>query len=310
MKYKEVLEKLDEYWDSHDNPLFAIIIPTNEPKTLNRFFIPTLYELRDMAKYGVMNILFQEPWTNREAKEAVKRIEGGGWIVNWRLDKAWDKPVHMLAMRDSCARMDTTAKFYLSLDDDMKFSKGTKTVKKTSGQRYLEGIHYMLVNERCGSMDCRGFLGGSNHGQAIKPVWHWIHAMGQGQIYRNMTKYHKFALVPEEALHLRGNWDEAVNCCSKIERGYFHGLLRNHPTYHLTGSEEVSYELPLDHWLCKHVIDNNARAYIRKRYNFPDWEAHPSCKKCPVDYNLYLANGGPDFVNDHDLYERLTIEYE
>ena len=191
----------------------------------------------------------------------------------------------------------------------MRFSSGTATVKKSSGQRYFEAIEYMQKFGRCGSLDCRGFFGGKQQGQKICPVWHRCYAIGTGQFFRNFTRIDGFALTPSEARHLAGAPDEALNSVVRIERGYFHALLRNNVTYHKTGPADIMDIVPDNHWLSREVSQSNIIKWIKDRYGCPNWDNEPRVKKCPVPYDLYLKNGGVDFLGDQKIVDSLTIEY-
>jgi hypothetical protein len=119
-----------------------------------------------------------------------------------------------------------------------------------------------------------------------------------------------FAFTNEEASKLKGIWDEPVNAFLRVEKGYYYALSRNHPTYHTPASEvEFGYDLPKDHWYSKWVVDENARKFIRERYNDPNWELHPKYKRFAVPYEMYLKNGGPDFLSDGLVYQELCSDY-
>ena len=132
-----------------------------------------------------------------------------------------------------------------------------------------------------------------------------------GNILRNMLKCGlSFAFTELEAAELRGIWDEPVNAFLRVEKGYYYALSRNHPTYHTPASKvEFGYDLPLDHWYSKWVVDDNARKFIRERYGDSEWELSPKWKKFAVPYKMYLDNGGPDFLTRHEVYEELCADY-
>lgn len=286
----------------------AFILPTNNPKLFSEYILSSIKHVEVLKDSVKWLILLQPPFPRDSVDKYKLGLTINGWNAEVSFGEGWTKPINILDIRSTCAEIDTTVDFYISLDDDMRFAPRTAKYDRSSGQRLLEALAYMEQFPRCAGMDCRGFLGGTGTGYRIAPVWNWCHTMGVGMIFRNMTKTHGFALTPPEARHLAGNHDETLNAHVRIERGYYWALQRNVPTYHKTGTNDVSYDLPADHWQNKAVIDANVRAWIRERYNAHKWEHSPSYKKCAVPYDLYLKNGGPD-VLDKEVAKKMTVEF-
>jgi len=285
----------------------AIIIPTNNPTLFKKYILSSLKYVEEIYDFTEWNILFQPPYTSSDIAEILQTFSDLWLKVNHDFYEPPVEPISILDLRSRCADMSPDVDLYLSLDDDMRFSPGTNKYQRSSGERYLEALIYCYRHERCGGLDCRGFLGGTGWGCDIRPVWNWCPSMASGMVFKNMKK-HGFHLTPDydegKPRSLLGGWDEVLNVVVRVELGYYWAVQRNNPTYHKTGTNEIGYHNPADHWQNKSVVDANVRKWIRDRYDAPDWEHSADHKKCPVHWMTYLQAGGPDF-RDPRVYDQL-----
>lgn len=304
------MEKLSSPDQLRRDRKIGLAIPTNVFQEFKECILNNLEHFEDMRENSIFLVVFQHPVTPDEVVMADRIMTQAGWRFRFQLDPAWPQPLQILRLRNNCARLDQTCDAYFSMDSDMRFQPGTDSVDKPSGLRSLEAVDYMARNPRCGVVECRGFLGGSQWGQKVKPVWDWTYSCGAGGILlRNGNSMFGEPLVPPTSLHVAGGCDEPLMCLSRIEKGYFHALLRNHTTYHAPGNT-IADGRGKDDWLDKDVCEKGPVAWIRERYNAKWWKHEASCKKNPVPYQGYLEAGGVDFRNNKGVIDDLTADYD
>lgn len=291
----------------------GIAFPTNEPNTTIDLLLPTIHHLRyllEIQKIKVFfGIVFQPPWTERQIRHVVNMVEAEGFFIYYEVVPAAKSgaEVKLNWLRELSARKVAWCDYILMIDDDFKFTSGTKTVPKSSGQVYGEMIDYMERHPRCGIMETRAFLGGTQQGQKIIPIWDWIYYRGVGQLNRNLPEVN-WIMTPPSTYFMKGGMEDPLPAFSKMEMGYYCALRRNVPTIHRRKSKLAS-QVILDEksFNCIHVLNKNAYRWIRDRYDCPTWSQG---KKCPVPYDLYISKGGPDFLYDDTVFESLVVDYK
>ena len=276
----------------------GIAIPTNEPEEFIKM-VDSLDYLEEIKEISEFLINFQPPWDDEMIETQVSRIREKGFRVKYTFTSGWTKPIPIVEIRTLCAELNPDCEIYLVMDDDFVFKGPSAKMPKTSGQQYLEIVHYMVTHKKCGVVVTNGTLTRHPQKNFIGPVLHTNYGTYKGLFVRNM-KDHGFLLVPNDARHLRGGLEESLLGACRFNLGYYPARVSNVRTVHnsttnleTSGKNFVKRpgqpdELSSDHWLHIDVISNNIRGYIREHYN-PNFQFP---KIAPCTYAKYLEAGG------------------
>jgi|GEM_PF-5029664 len=123
-----------------------------------------------------------------------------------------------------------TAKYFISVDDNIQFSEGTKKFPENSGYRYGQCIDYLENNPNCGIVNCVGSLGGNLDKYEIKryDIGKEI-ATAKGLVIRNVCGGRLF---PSETLDFYGCREELIMALNFNRLGYYTAKQFNNPTKH------------------------------------------------------------------------------
>jgi len=259
----------------------GICIPSCRPDFFQKYILATIHHLNAIREQSVFLINFNGPWTKEQAKTASEIIESKGWKIKYVVTGVWDRPVKIAKIREIAAWLDTSVDAYMVGDDDFRFTAGTPSYPRTSGQRYAEMIDYMSRFPNCGSVQARYFLGGTPQGYKIFATWKYEIGSDHGFLLRNMFNEYGWCLTPPEAQEFRGAFEETIMVYSRIERGYWCATQMNNPTAHPHFNNSKVLNLlkigdPADQFkdemLHPSVTEVNNLKYIRERWKCPDWK--------------------------------------
>lgn len=281
----------------------GIVCPSINPKSFFERTATSIHHIKEIAPYSTFLIHMQGEW-NHDDRDVAEGILGAhGFASKFVYTGGFSKPVPMAKIRQRAADLDKDVDYYLSIDDDFKFSPGTKCSGGSSGQRYLEALHFLERYRSCGTVMCRGFFGGSPYGKKIIPRLHYHYKTASGIIWKNMLKSGKdYNLYPEDITALRGGCEETLATYRRIEDGYWAASQHNNPTANKEGDWRNASG---DDAVAPQVIADNAGRYIRERYNSPGWYFSAKLKKCPA-LPLYNLHGG---IPEKELHLYVT-DYE
>ena len=244
----------------------GIILPSNNPSAFMNNFLPTVQHIKELADFSSILINFQPPWRRDEIIIAHMELSGYGFEVRSDYNE-YSRPVPMGKVRQSAAKLgEDDCDIFLSVDDDFKFSPGTKTQKKTSGKKYLDCLDYMAKNERCGVVFVKGFFGGAGWGEKISPIWGDMYATYRGLFLRKVPG---MLFTTPAACAIRGGLEESIAVFGRIARGYWPAKQMNNPTMSFT--ERVDRVGLPEHDIHNPEVIAGAVEFIRMKYEDPDW---------------------------------------
>ncbi len=254
----------------------GIVLPTNNPEDMFKFFIPTVADLC-MADDIEIRILamFQPPWTGELISKAIEDIfqYAEGMFVHY-LFVTYNSPPNMCSLRNWAAELWPEADYYMFVDDNFKFSTGTRLYPRSSGERYWEVIQYMEKFTECGVVMCEGSLGGSIQKWSIKPYSGGLIATARGLFFR-AHPYRTPNLFPADSLNVVGGYEESILAFDYVQRGYYIAKQFNNPTQH---KNRLKRPIPLE----------EGEAYIRARWHDPDWTHNSRRLPAQLQGNLTL----------------------
>jgi hypothetical protein len=277
----------------------GICLPTNNPTLFIRDFLPSIINISELKNYSEFLIHFQDPWTTEQIEHVIEFLTSNNWIVKWCKTGVWDKPIKFVKMRDICAKLDTSCKYYMLCDDDMKFSSGTPVYQRPSGARYTEVIDYLDNYPTCGFVQCKPYLGGYHQQYKIVPRCHTMIATDRGLVFRNMFDIEGWLIVPDEILELRGALEETALGYSRIELGYYGATQMNNPTHH-NATKISKLDLPVDDMHHQLVIYSNIGGWVRNRYDDFEWDYERKYYPSKL-LSLYKDKSGIDYPISDDF---------
>jgi hypothetical protein len=235
--------------------------------------------------------IFQPPWTEETAKEAVKFVEDLGFNVEYTF-KQYDRKrgIQLNLMREECAMLNPNAPIYFLIDDDFKIES----------ERYAEDIaraaHYMLDNERCGFVqlgaavpwrrDTIGFAGLNQ-----------FYVLLKGLFYKNLKLVNpdsKTVFEPEESLGLTGGDNERIGAAERIYHGYFPAVMgRRIDVMHVMNPDNDNKKIAREYvlsWRSPRMLNNGNSKLIREKY-MPSYVKRQG-KQQICDVRHYIEHGG------------------
>lgn len=267
----------------------AILIPTYRPEMAVYDFLPTLIHIQPLAKFSTFLVNFQDPYDNGDVSYFVREVLKLGFKIRHTHSGTWERPQKMALMREQTAELGgEDFDLYLNIDDDFKFSPGTPTQRKSSGLKYLDCIDYMAVNDRCGAINVKSFLGGKPWGEKIAPHFDDMFATNRGLFLRKIPG---MLFTSQAALGIIGGLEETIAVYSRIEQGYYPAKQMNNPTIHITGDHE-KYKERTSNMHNEELIENQSGAFIRERWIDPDWK-YDKRRVPKLAREKYKAEGGP-----------------
>lgn len=285
----------------NNHSILTLLLPTNEPETLRRFWLPSLDNLKEIAPIATIAINFQKPYTESDIEDIIDKIEQYGFnVVSTFNEYTIDGPglVPFNKIRNDTAMLNSESLFYALTDDDFSYQGPSASVNKTAGHQYLDIIHYMLKHKNCGFT----LIGGSmikavpiNHIGMTNP-YTTFYAVKKGYILRNMND-HGFCIYPDDAIDMKGAGEEKIIAASRLALGYYPATLKCGRTHHYenwkkdgvkNGAEEYNWEL-------KEVLDNNVHRYLNDHYNVT---VDRLTNMYICDPDIYYKNGGIEYNNE------------
>lgn len=168
----------------------------------------------------------------------------------------------MFSLRDSiamyCSSEPRNHDYYMMTDDNVIFKKG-------AGQYFRDCLAWMDNHPEAGFMACAGHFGSYSRGSQPHLSNSIIWNIDKGLIIRS-----SLAPFPSSALKLKGGLEDLVSCYWIIENGYLPAKRFQAPVYHvgMPMKDRLKSSSYIHDW---NVWENNAIAYIRARYDDPDW---------------------------------------
>lgn len=298
------------------NELLALVLPTNEPEVYFKYFgsdysLSNLVPIRD---YCTICLNFQPPWTKALIDQAINKLSDYGFTYSYT-ESVYDIPnkgeVPINKIRNDTAKLSPKSLVYALVDDDFYFRDMSNSMPKSSGEQFLNVLHYMITNPQCGIVTLTGTLFKKIPRGSIGPVsidGRYINAKG---FFSKNLKYVEGisgTLLPDECLDLVGSDEERVIAGALLSTGYYParmGFTRiSHYENHSSG-KVVSGELMYG-WNDESILDNNNLKFIRDNYN-PDYVKSKD-HDCPCSKETYERSGGVD-TEDPSVVSELTTDY-
>lgn len=295
--------------DQHN--ILTLLMPTNEPETLKRFWLPSLNNLTEIVPISTIAINFQYPYTEREVNDIVSQIESYGFRVKYQLRDKYNVEgkgmVPFNQIRHDTAMLNPDSLFYALTDDDFSYQGPSASVHKTAGAQYLDIIHYMLAHAECGFT----LIGGPmikavdiNHIGLTNP-YTTFYAVKKGYILRNMKDY-GFCIYPDDAIDMKGAGEEKIIAASRLAEGLYPATMKCGRTHHYenwkkdgvkNGAEDYGWEL-------QEVLDNNVHKYLNEHYNV---HVDRLTNMWICDPSIYYSRGGYEYTDD--VRKKLDSDY-
>lgn len=291
--------------------ILGLIMPTIEPYTLKKYWLPSLKNIKEIADIANICINFQDPYTQDEVDSIVSEIESYGFEVHYQLRGKYEVPgkgmVPFNKIRNDTVMLNPNSLIYVLTDDDFSY-QGASAKSPSAGIQYLRAVHYMMMYPNCGCVLTGGSMYRYNPINTIGPTktinneWY---ITGKSLFLTSMRNY-GYELFPDDSLDLYGAKEECLLCAARINKGFFpakfgnarirHDENRNHDEEIKPGYEEFG-------WLEDDLVENNVNKYIRDHYH--------TDMRGVYNYNVvipdvYRSLGGIDHENEHDVY---TVHY-
>ena len=249
----------------------SYILPTCEPKTMFKFLLPSIKNLRNISSFIEFNIIFQPPYEKPEIEEVLKEFKANNINVNWQFkDYKVIKPyIPLIKMRNDCALMSPDSDIYGLIDDDMAFES----------EAICENIKEMITKfETNPNLAVVSF-----YNQYIKNYRENFYSTNGGLYYRGGKYYGFEGLVPESlsdfnlAVHTRipyenenlidlfgGNQDKFC-AMIRLATGQIGECMWNIPVTHLENRRRRGAK---DHgWNEAQYLDGSVTQFIIKYFN-------------------------------------------
>lgn len=292
------------------NNILTLLLPTNEPSTIRRFWLPSIDNIKEIAQIATIAINFQKPYSEDDIKDIVSEIRSKGFKVVYTFNEyTVDGPglVPFNKIRNDTAMLNPNSMFYALTDDDFSYQGPSASVNKTAGHQYVDIIHYMIKHKNCGFV----LIGGPmikavpiNHIGITNPST-TFYAVKKGYILRNMSD-HGFTVYPDDAIDMKGAGEEKIIAASRLALGYYPATLKCGRTHHYenwkkdginNGAKDYGWEL-------QEVLDNNVHRYLNDHYNV---NINRLVNMNICDPEIYIRNGGLEY-NDRNR-EELMEDY-
>lgn len=289
------------------NNVVGLIMPTIEPYTLRKYWLPSLKNIKEIASIANICINFQDPYTQEDVDEIVSEIKSYGFKVYYQLRDKYDIPgkglVPFNKIRNDTVMLNPHSLFYVLTDDDFSY-QGASAKSPSAGVQYLRAIYYMLSYPNCGCVLTGGSMYRYNPINTIGPTRYingeW-YITGKSLFLKSMRE-HGYELFPDDSLELYGAKEECLLCASRINEGLFpakfgnarirHDENRNHDKEIKPGHEEFG-------WLKDEIVENNVNEYIRSHYHTDMRGVYSYDVVLP---EVYQSKGGINHKEDHDKY--------
>lgn len=288
--------------------IMGLIMPTIEPYTLRKYWLPSLKNIKDIAPYANICINFQNPYIKSDVESIIEEIKSYGFEVYYTLRDKYEVPEKGLVpfnriRNDAVLLNPNNSLIYVLTDDD--FSYQDESAKSpNAGEQYLRVIHYMLKYPNCGCVLTGGSMYRYNKINTIGPTKNFNNEWfitSKSLFLRSMNDF-GFRLFPEDSLDLYGAKEECLLCAARINKGLFPAKFGNARIRHDENrkhDEEIKPGYEEFGWLEDEIIENNVNKYIREHYNVPmrGVYCYEVCNK-----DVYVNNGGIDHLKERNKY--------
>jgi len=277
--------------------IISTITPTCNIDAFNNLLKPSLHYLTRLRDILTFCFIFQPPWTEETAKEAVKFVEDLGFDVRYTF-KEYDRSrgIQLNLMREECAMLNPEAPVYFLIDDDFRIES----------ERYAEDIlratHYMLDNERCGFVQLGGAVFWDRNTIGFAGLKQF-YVLLKGLFYKNLKLVNpnsNTVFEPEESLCLTGGDNERIGAAERIYHGFYPAIMGReidvtHVMSPLDENKKIACEYILD-WRRPSVLKKGNTKLIREKY-LPTYVKRQG-KQIICDIQHYIDHNG---LNDIEL---------
>ena len=291
----------------------GLIMPTIEPNTLRKLWLPSLENLVDAKDYINICINFQDPYTVDDALRIVEEIKSYGFTVYYTVREKYHVPSRGLVpfnrIRNDTVMLNPNSKFYVLTDDDFSYLSATQK-SPNAGIQYLRAIHYLLKFDNCGCLLTGGSMYRYNPINTIGPTkclnreWY---ITSKSLFLRSMSTY-GFELFPNDSLDLYGAKEESLLCACRLNEGFYPAKMGNTRVKHDEGrcdDEDIKPGFDQFGWLDEEIVENNIDKYLREHYGTDTYGLGSNCFViCNED--TYYKKGGIDIIKER---EKFFIDY-
>ena len=301
---------------SDDRRVVNILLPTVYPDVAYEKFLQGLHNMTEISSISTILINFQGSWVPESMSDFTRECEELGFAVIYTYNKYVINPnVPFNLIMEDTAQLgkSTNCRIILSMDDDLEVRAKSPTIGKSGGRQYLEIIHYMMHNPKCGIVSCTGTIGKippRNYlGPHRKRDVDLFLTTGLGLFVRNHSP-ELGVVVPLDCTPLYGAIGDAMAGVYRLGAGLYHAKYNHVRAVHPVATVLTKNEDGLEEgdWSKHSLIRDNNEKYIRENYYEKFNSARiQGCRY--IDYQLYLDRGGIDMWNNQDLYDEYTTFY-
>lgn len=296
--------------NSHN--LLGIVLPTNNPEAMRKYFLPSLVNAKEIAPYVTFLLNFQKPYTQEESEEVIKAITDLGFkckvmYSSHTISAPGLVPINLI--REETSSLAPDCKYFMIFDDDMSFMGPSTSMHRNAGVQILECLIYLLSYRKCGVLVCGGTLVKKIKKDTISPIDYCReYVTGKGLILKNVRGEGQGNFVPWSAIGLYGSDEEKVAAAYRISQGYFVAeipFMRINHYENQRSSRNKKGKIPgkdLYQWNTDEIKDNNNFKFIRENY----CSEYTPGKGNIVSKELYENAGG---VNAWKSPERYTMDF-
>jgi hypothetical protein len=276
--------------------IISTITPTCNVDAFNNLFKPSLHYLLPIKNILTFCFIFQPPWTEEGAKEAVNYIEDLGFAVRYTF-KEYDRSrgIQLNRMREECAMLNPTAPIYFLIDDDFKI------LSEKYAEDILRSAHYLLDNERCGFVQMGGVVPWNRDKIGFAGL-NQYYVLLKGLFYKNLRLINpdaKTVFEPEESLPLTGGDNERIGVAERIYHGYYPAIMgKDIDVLHVMNPENENKKIAREYvltWRSDKMLKNGNSKLIREKY-LPSYVKRVGKMQCVCDIKHYIEHNGLNFI--------------
>lgn len=242
----------------------GMLLPTCEPNTFNKIFLPSVKNLIGAKDKLIFAINYQEPWIIDEILAANDCLENMGFEIRSEFNQ-YEKPaqgyIYFNKIRYDCATMVKDCGILALCDDDFQFINGADAMIENIIEKFT-------AEEKLGILQCNWLKPLLMIDNKICDPLRFAYFTSSGLFFRNIYEPTGILAFPDEALDKVGAGEEFIIGYTLAKYGYITKTQGNSKIRHLRelGSDRYSPH----GWDKKEVVMNEINGispYIFKLYN-------------------------------------------
>ena len=277
---------------------------------MKNYFMRGISNLTPIKDICNICINFQKPYTREIIFEVVNALESLGFMVTWKFSKYKfenKSKISINTIRQDTADLSLSSKYYALVDDDMIFRGSSANMSKTSGEQYVDAIHYMMTHQNCGIMLMGGTLFRKIPKYSIGPVrLESEYLTSKGFIVKSIEENNNGnGFLPENSVKLVGSDEEKVLAAARLYRGLYPAKFGHTRVAHYENKNKVTTGAVMYNWNTEEVLNENNAKFIRDHYN-PKFKVRDYNV---IDHEIYYSKGGID-VYSPEVINNYTVNYQ